>query len=493
MTAQVHTMPSLENAIDPTAEERAARPKFEFFEGDELTSKPTPIKFLIDGFIEENITGLVYGPSENGKSLVLLDWAFCITNGIEWEGRQTKQTEVLIIAGEGHAGYRRRLKALELKYGMKASKHLMISKAAVRIDDPASCDDINQAMKAHSKNPGLIIIDTFHRNMDGDENSSKDVGRVLNNIDQFFRSQGAAVLVVHHTGHGQDRARGSSSIRGGVDAEYSVFKDDNTSTVTLTCTKGKDLEKPKPMGFVLKPVQIDWTISDEDLRPQTSVYLEYTGEVEKTAKKRKLSPRNTNILQSLTDALNEKGIEPTTEMRLKFGGFNTGTFAKIVSINEWREYAYKAISAETNSANKKAFERFRNDYLNSYIEESDGYVWRIDPNDKRQEATSDSDKLATSDKNDDNDSDRRQKRPTEALSGLSDNLSHAEGSDNKRQNDNANNDKALSISDNKRQQATNSKVSHDDDATTATHFYRSVAVVASQSTPEILDDEMEEF
>jgi hypothetical protein len=46
-TPKIHLLP---NVIDPAdesgaaAEERAARPKFEFFEGDELTSKPTPIK-----------------------------------------------------------------------------------------------------------------------------------------------------------------------------------------------------------------------------------------------------------------------------------------------------------------------------------------------------------------------------------------------------------------------------------------------------------------
>lgn len=367
----------------PKQEPTTDCPKFEFFEGDELTSKPSPIKFLIDGFIEENITGLVYGPSENGKSLVLLDWAFCITTGIKWEGRKTKQTEVLIIAGEGHAGYRRRLKALELKYGMKASKHLMISKAAVRIDDHESCDDINRAMKAHDKNPGLIIIDTFHRNMEGDENSSKDVGRVLNNIDQFFRSQGAAVLVVHHTGHGQDRARGSSSIRGGVDAEYSVFKDDATNTVTLTCTKGKDLEKPKPLSFVIKPVHLDWTISDTDLRPQTSVYLEYTSEVEKATKKGKLTAREQQILQSLTDALNNHGIDATAEIQQKFSITGTGAFKNIVRLEDWRPYAYKAIPADDSkdpaAKRRNALNRFKDKFLGTYLMEYAGYIWRIEP------------------------------------------------------------------------------------------------------------------
>jgi hypothetical protein len=448
------------------------RPKFKFRRACDLTAEPAPIKWLIKGLIEQEIVGLVFGAPASGKSLFALDWAFCCAAGLDWDGRPTMKTDAVIIAGEGFAGYSRRLAALEQKYGVNAPDNLILSEQSAQMQDPGCCDDIVKAIQDAGLKPGLIIIDTLNRNIAADENSSKDMAVFMSNIDRFFKPLGAAVLIIHHSGHGTDqRARGSSAIRAAMDAEYSVVKAEND--ITLACTKAKDFEPPKSLGFVLKPVCLNW--SSEDGGQQTSVYLEYAGEAGKVVKKGKsMTDRDRNILQSLTDALREKGIEPTAEIRKKFGGFGTGTFKNVVSINDWREYAYKAISAKSDGANKKAFERFRETYLNSYLEEYDGYAWRIDL----------SDKLETSD------SDKRQKQPTEEFSGIFDNLETEIPSDNKRLIDDASNNTALSGSDNKRQIATNPKVSHDDDATTATHPLRGVADVASQSTLEILEDDV---
>jgi hypothetical protein len=350
---------------------RSSKYGFDMFSGSHLTSNPIAIKYLIDGFVEENITGLVYGPSENGKSLVLLDWAFCITNGIQWEGRKTKQSEVLIIAGEGHAGYTRRLKALEIKYGMTTSTDLLISKSSIRLDDPDYCNDVAQFLKDSNRNPSLIIIDTLHRNMEGDENSSRDIANVLGNIDQYFRSTGAAVIIVHHTGHNQDRARGSSSIRASVDSEYSVFRDNNT--ITLSCTKGKDMEKPKPISFEIKQVDLDWKINDTDLRPQTSVYLECIGEAVKKQRKSNLNARETQVLQSINDAIKDKGIKPTDEIKQVFGD----KVSNIVSIEDWRAYAYKYIPSDSKNPSRD-LSRLRNKFLDrKLIIEYCGYIWIV--------------------------------------------------------------------------------------------------------------------
>jgi AAA domain len=426
-----------------TPEPKSARPKFGFKRAGEMTEKPVPEHWLIKGLIPKESLGVVFGPPANAKSLFVLDTSFCTAAGIDYEGRTTEQGDVVIIAGEGFYGYSKRLKALEEKYGKRAPMNLAISEQAAQLNDPASCDDIAQAIREAGLDPKLIIIDTLNRNFCADENSSRDIAQLMTNLEQFFKPFGATIIIVHHSGHGtEQRSRGSSAIRGALDFEYSVIKDNNN--VAISNHKAKDFEPPKPLNFILKPVFLNCL--PEEGEQQTSVYLEYAGEAEKTSKKGKLSARNTNILQSLTDALRQKGIDPTEEIRQKFGGFSTGTFKNVVPINDWREYAYKAISANTDSANKKAFERFRNNYLNIYLMEHDGYVWRIDQ--------SDGDKLATT----------------------SDKLL------------NPSNDGALSSSDSKRQIATIPKLSHDDDATTATHSYRSVAVVASQSTPTILDD-----
>ncbi|MGZ3814828.1 MAG: AAA family ATPase, partial [Mucilaginibacter sp.] len=238
---------------------------------------------------------------------------------------------------------------------------------------------VANSIKAICPNPGLVIIDTLHRNMDGDENSSKDIGKFINNLDMHLKPLGAAILVVHHSGHGnKDRSRGSSSIRAAMDGEFSANKTDNS--ITLTCHKAKDFEALNPLQFTLKPTELGWL--DSDGEPMTSVYLEYGGVVT-TDKKNKLSAKDEVILASLDAAIVEYGIEPTTEIKLKFGIFDspTGKMQKIVNIDNWREKAYPLIvvtGKDPENAKRMAFNRCSEKLLNQgLIVKCDNYVWRV--------------------------------------------------------------------------------------------------------------------
>ncbi|WP_020157040.1 AAA family ATPase [Methylobacter marinus] len=353
----------------------SGKPEFELIAASELTLKPKPINWLVRNLLERESISLLYGAPASGKSLFALDWGFCIAKGMKWEGRPTQQAGVVIIAGEGFAGYARRLKALEIKHGIKAPGNLLLSKQSAQLQDPGSCDDVVKAIQKSCIKPGLIIIDTLNRNIDADENSSRDIAAFISNLDQFFKPLGAAVLVVHHSGHNESgRSRGSSAIRAAMDAEYCVSKDENT--VNLSCTKAKDFEPPKPLDFALQQVSLDWL--DDEMTPLTSVYLEYSGETIKQPKKLKLSVRERQILDSITDALRVHGIEPTTEIRQKFGGFGTGTFRHVVSIDQWREFAFKVIPSDCSQP-RVTFKRARDKFLERNLTaEHDGYIWRID-------------------------------------------------------------------------------------------------------------------
>jgi len=80
-----------------------------------MTDKPVQIEWLVENIIEQGSLNLLFGEPGSGKSLFALDWGFCMTAGIDWHDYRTKQTDVVIIAGEGFAGMQRRLKALEGK------------------------------------------------------------------------------------------------------------------------------------------------------------------------------------------------------------------------------------------------------------------------------------------------------------------------------------------------------------------------------------------
>lgn len=350
---------------------------FPLISARELTLRPVAIDWLIEHIIERGSLNLLFGEPGAGKSLFALDWAFCMAAGIDWHGYRTKPADVVVVAGEGFAGMARRLKALESKYQMKAPERLFISQRPAQLLDEKNAQWIADTIKATCSNPGLVIVDTLHRNMDGDENSAQDIGRFIANLDGFFKPLDAAVLVVHHSGHGQkDRSRGSSSIRAAMDGEFSATKDGDS--IILSCHKAKDFEAFKPQQFKLRPVDLDWL--DDDGEPLTSVCLEYDGAANPAIKKRKLSARDDSVLTSLFEAIRMSGVDPDSSIKQKFGGFDSlaGQHKKVVHIDNWRERALPVIDAETTEARQKAFKRARDKLFDlGRVANWDGYWWPL--------------------------------------------------------------------------------------------------------------------
>jgi hypothetical protein len=108
--------------------------------------------------------------------------------------------------------------------------------------------------------------------MIGDENSSERVGEYIKALDSIKQQYNCTVLIVHHTGHGnQNRARGSSVLYGALDAEFKVGTwGDNM--VLIESTKMKDAEEPEAMAFLKMPVELITPNGDET----SSLVLEYT-------------------------------------------------------------------------------------------------------------------------------------------------------------------------------------------------------------------------
>jgi RecA-family ATPase len=81
----------------------------------------------------------------------------------------------------------------------------------------------------------MIIIDTLARNMGGDENSTQDMNAFIQHLDTYLRQPWkCCVLVVHHRrGMDKDRSRGSTALKGALDAEYKVPLDSGTKTIAV--------------------------------------------------------------------------------------------------------------------------------------------------------------------------------------------------------------------------------------------------------------------
>lgn len=247
---------------------------FKFVRADSLELKE--ISWLIEDYFEADSLAQVFGDPGCGKSFVAIDVACCVATGTPWHGNEVTQGAVFYIAGEGHNGLARRFKAWEIGTGKSLDgAPLYKSQRAAMLYDASEAAIVAEAVHALAKEvgkPAMVIIDTLARNMGGDENSTEDMNAFISHLDLYFRQKwGCCVLVVHHSGAmDKDRSRGSTALRGAMDAEYKVELLP-AGQVQFSGKKMKDAEIPKPLTFGL--TQVDLPIYNRFMNPIKGAHL----------------------------------------------------------------------------------------------------------------------------------------------------------------------------------------------------------------------------
>lgn len=253
---------------------------FSFVQASDMVVKP--VSWLVRGYFEADTLAVLYGPPGKGKSFLALDICCCVAAGVPFHGHEVEQGAVFYIAGEGHNGIARRLRAWANHHELADTPQaLFVSSAPVDLANAINATRVSEAVERLAMetglSPALIVVDTMARNFLGDENSSQDVGRFVANIDAMRRPWKATVLVVHHTGKDTDRgARGSSALKAAVDAEFEVSRRDDDKLVNLTTRKMKDADAPPPLAFNLASM----AVTDSDGGITSSAVLTLTDYME---------------------------------------------------------------------------------------------------------------------------------------------------------------------------------------------------------------------
>ncbi|MEE1876813.1 AAA family ATPase [Altererythrobacter litoralis] len=317
-------------------------------------------EFLIDGLIETDSLGLIFGDPGCGKSFLAIDLGMSVATGEEFHGRAVKQGPVFFIAGEGHNGLTRRMAAWAKDRGIESLRDIPLFKSnrAAQLLDADSAAQVTEAVAGLAEqcgNPALIIIDTLARNFgSGDENSTKDMSEFVAAVDEMkAHFSGCTVLIVHHTGHAEKgRARGAMALKGALDCEYMVVK--KRTRVHLSNTKMKDAEPPRPMVFELKTVELGEDVS--------SAVLESTDAPEEQDG---LTPTQRLARNAFIDAAAHSGTD-------------NGDGSIAVHLEDWRKEFYAQHTGDSPDTKRKAFGRLRDklQQLGLVTVENDFYVWR---------------------------------------------------------------------------------------------------------------------
>ena len=239
---------------------------------DDFSAQPAPISWLVKRWVQDQALIMVHGPSGGGKTFVVLDWCLRIASSIpDWCGNKVRPGSVVYLAGEGHHGLRGRIAAWKHQH-KPASINMWLSKHGCDLNTPAGYLKVAEHIRMLPETPKVVVVDTLHRFLAGDENSAQDAKTMLDACGNLMQEFACSVILVHHTGvseEAQHRARGSSAWRGALDIEISVVPASGNSPMQLVQRKSKDAELAKTVFMELQQVTIPgWY--DEDNQAVTS-------------------------------------------------------------------------------------------------------------------------------------------------------------------------------------------------------------------------------
>lgn len=218
----------------------------------EVKSLPPP-EPIVETMLFRNTLAMLFGASGIGKSFVAMDVALHVAAGAWWQRKAVTKGPVLYVVAEGASGFGRRLDAWERRHQLTTDK-LAIDWLpwAVNIADVGWTAALTEVVA--ERKPVLVVLDTLARCAIGaEENSARDVGRLIANLDQTRRAAESCVWLVHHAGKNLEAgARGSSALRAAVDTELEMIGD--AQMFVLHVRKQKNIAEANPLPLSLRPV-----------------------------------------------------------------------------------------------------------------------------------------------------------------------------------------------------------------------------------------------
>ena len=178
----------------------------------------------------------------------------------DFYGHKVKAGKVLYIIGEGNrksfsyrvAAWIKRTAQLtgisELELRKRIETNWKVRPLPVHINDPKQLGEFLKyaAMEGRGE---LVVVDTLMRNFAGNTSEQKDMMDFVRGCDALREKTGAAVLILHHPGHGAaSRGAGSIALPGAVDGIASFRSDGRRRVFKVDMLRDGDF-RPTAYGF----------------------------------------------------------------------------------------------------------------------------------------------------------------------------------------------------------------------------------------------------
>lgn len=230
----------------PTALPALPNPtRYKLLDSDDLRALP-PVTWCVKGVFPATGLAAIFGPSSSGKSFLALDLAAAIAEGAPWFGFRTTKTPIVYMALEGEGGIKLRFAAWEKEKGRPLPLKVVLQPFQF-----AEQHDVND-LAATVPQGAVVIVDTLNRSAPtADENSSRDMGIILEAAKRLQTLTCGLVVLIHHTGKDTSKGlRGHSSLFAALDGSIEVGR--NGDRRTWSIAKAKDGVDGQGGSFKLK-------------------------------------------------------------------------------------------------------------------------------------------------------------------------------------------------------------------------------------------------
>lgn len=215
------------------------------FTGDELLAETAVVSYWAQPFLTKGGVTLLAAPKKSLKSYFTLQMAEAVATGSDFLGWPTERARVLYIDLENELGeIKKRYQPIKDHYSKPRDIYFRtLDPESLKLDLPVPRDRLHKLLK--DVRPDVLILDTFRKSFQAEENSSTEMVKVFDSLTQLQQEFSFSAVLVHHMGKlGQFRAKDSlDSVRG--------------SSVIL--------DHPNSIGLIEKPdqdkgeIEIHWT------------------------------------------------------------------------------------------------------------------------------------------------------------------------------------------------------------------------------------------
>lgn len=276
------------------------------YHGDPLV---TDARWLFYELLSQTGVGVLSGPSQGGKTFVLMQLARCLATGKRFFGIEPDERGgTILLTGEGKRSVNTRMQAL------REPNRLPIATCSVsNLSAPGALDTLAAKLRAQMDSMEatfgvpvrMIAIDTLSASgLLRDENDNSEAGVAMAALARLAEMLDVFLIVTHHPPKDGKGQRGAGALFNDVDIVLEIVQEKTNSIRELQVTKARDAQQRTLGVFTLVQELLD---HDSRGRPITSCSV---SDAPPTARNATNTPGQVEtLLQSVEWAIVDDGVD----------------------------------------------------------------------------------------------------------------------------------------------------------------------------------------